>query len=172
MISTSKASPRLFAATSASLKVTFTPMAKLGAITMPIFFDASAICCFCASVNPVVPMTMRTPAATHSSRWAMVASGRVKSMMTSPAAMATCASAPILTPQAAPTSSPASLPTHPPAGRSNAEASDSDLSFSTASIRVRPMRPPAPAITTFIWPPDWPGRQPAQGRPQWPVWRP
>ena len=66
MISTSKSSPRIAAATSASLKTAFTPTAKFGENAMGIRFAAAAIAALSASENPVVPMTIILPCRTLS----------------------------------------------------------------------------------------------------------
>ena len=74
---------RAIAAASASLKVKFTPGAKLDdwqtATPEVLFTNSSA----CDSVNPVVPITMGTSRAAQIAACARVASGTVKSISTS-----------------------------------------------------------------------------------------
>jgi hypothetical protein len=82
----------------------------LGDITMPISRAAAAISAFCASVKPVVPMTMRTPWARQAARWASVPSGRVKSISTSAWARPWARSSVMATPLAMPSQPVASRP--------------------------------------------------------------
>ncbi len=101
---------------STSFIITSTPMAKLGAKTTGIARAASRIVATCPGSNPVVPITMGLPAATHAARCARVPAGRVKSTRTSACASAAAGSEPIATPFAPAASSPASRPANGGAG--------------------------------------------------------
>ena len=89
-----------------------TPRLMLPARTMTQLCDAGCSSAICASVMPVVPMTWATPESAQSAENASVASGAVKSITTSAAAMALAASSVATTPLAAPPiACPTSCPT-------------------------------------------------------------
>src|SRR3954447_360268 len=107
-------------------------------MTIGMRFAASSTIFFCAGENPVVPITIAFACLKCSS----VPSGRVKSMRTSASAAVFGSEAIRMVPISWPT---AGLP-----GTSNAAARVRPRSARTASISVRPMRPPAPAIAILI----------------------
>ena len=111
-----------------------------------------AACAITASSSaewPVVPMTWTRPAAAVSSANASVAPGMVNSIRPSAAFSSGATSLTTLMPFGPrPASSPASRPITAEPGASTAPASAKPLVAAMAWISVRPMRPPAPAITT------------------------
>src|ERR1700733_4293603 len=96
-------------------------------------------------------MTCTMPAAAVSSAKASVAAGRVNSIKPSACLSNGAASLTTLTPfEPRPASSPASRPITAESGASTAPTRAIPLVAAMAWINVRPMRPPAPAITTRI----------------------
>ena len=135
--------PSAPAATSSSRNATFTPTLKLGDMTMAMSRAAAAISCFCASLKPVVPITILDAllAAGGKVRPSRLP-GSVKSISTSQAAIALAASSPIFTPQGERRPArrrPCRRRRCP--SRSSAAASLRSRACSTASSSVRPMRP-------------------------------
>ena len=97
----------------------------------------------------MVPMTCTRPAAAVSSAKASVAAGMVNSIKPSAALRSGATSLVTLMPFGPrPANSPASRPITAEPGASTAPASAKPLVAAMAWISVRPMRPPAPAITT------------------------
>ena len=142
----SYAGPSRAAADSTSASSTLTPTLMFGANTTGIVSACRASSAFCSAENPVVPTTAPAPCRAHAARWAMLPSGRVKSIMTSATPAAASASVPTVTPVARPNRSPASRPTALLPATSKAATSSLPASASTASISACPIRPPAPAM--------------------------